>query len=991
MKTKFIAFLATCACVGVLRADELTVTPYDFNSLLVSGAGAGDATMTINGSVVTTTKLGADKLLATGLLAGNVYTYAVTLGDDTTNGEVTMGNDTGKLFGADATTTPDGSGGSWNTTAPYVAPTVEANKYVLQGASNKFDVTSSPEGKIVYIDSTMTFTDGADELDENLTALGAFTLAQLDETSDACSWVGLTGGDPKWVTLTGVTAAPGTYVSRMEFDFNGASAKVRYLVGPVDGNLTVLKNGDVEWFPVAASATSVSSVAFEGTGSYTKLEGSSINANVAKIGNNEYPTISAALTSQKTGATVTLLTNTRPAANADLVGGSWTINENGKTFSPYDAAGYTHTYEDYAFAVTKFTAKMDLSIASKTLGYDYTNATLKVAIANADIQAGNPVTITATVKNASGTTVETKSVSGITGNGDVDFALTNPVVAKGEYTVEFAVTQQSDSTPVKTVTDSFIAASTANWFDARATRWSENGTWKIGEEPQTISTEKIALGGNQYDFTPNQTGVSKGFIRVDTVIEVDGAIDNDDLPTETNVQGMLTLAETSAESETPVWKAYVGGSWQALTGGATDPGTYTVRAEFDYAGTANKVRYSVAKGDADFTVLTLNDSEWLANGQPDVTTLAGASAMGMGNLVSMKGESIDAYVAEVNGAKYESLAAAFAAANGAEVKILWDCTWDPTVGAWRIDRNGKSLLINAAEGIFVSDVDGLLRVNNVAVAKIGTTEYGFLDVAFTNVTANGTVEMLANVVQDYNVVQMGTPATLDLAGHFVKIADGKTFAANALTITNSTETIGGFNGAFAENSTYTIAGGKWATNTDTIHLMTDFEFAPLSPTETVDGITYAYVAQVVQGYPMSGDEVKVVIPDEDVKALIGDTTGLTKEQIAAKLKEEGANGYPIIQSYVLGLNKDSANSKPVVATEQIADTGSVKISLGNVNVKAGTGVTVTYQLETADNASFTDSTKGDAQAESSFTAPVPTEDSKVKYYKINILFSNPAK
>lgn len=989
MNTKLVAFLSACAVVGALHADALTVTPYDFNSLLVSGSGAGDATMTINGAAATTTKLGDDALLATGLSAGNVYKYVVTLGG-TTSGEVTMGNGTGKLFGADATATPDVSGGIWNTTAPYVAPTVTEGAYVLQGASNKFDVTSSPAGKIVYIDSTMTFTDGADELDENLTALGAFTLAQLDETSDACSWVGLTGGDPKWVTLTGVTAEPGTYVSRMEFDFNGTSAKVRYLVGPVDGNLTVLKNGDVEWFPVAASATSVSSVAFEGTGSYTKLEGSSINANVAEVGGTEYANIADALT-QNTGATVTLLTNTRPEANDALVGGSWTINENGKTFRPYDVAGYTHTYEGTTFAVTKFTASMDLSIASKTLGYDYTNATLTVAIANADIQAGNPVAITATVKNASGTTVDTVVASNITGDGNVNFALTNPVDPKGEYTVEFEVTQQSDSTPVKTVTDSFIAATTANWFDARATRWSTDGTWKIGEETQTISTEKIALGGNQYDFTPNNEGVKKGFIRVDTVIEVDGAIDNDDLPTETNVQGMLTLAETSAESETPVWKAYVGGSWQALTGGATEPGTYTVRAEFDYAGTANKVRYSVAKGDADFTVLTLSGSEWLANGQPDVTTLAGASAMGMGNLVSMKGESIDAYVAEVNGAKYESLAAAFAAAGDNEVKILWNCTWIPTVGAWRIDRNGKSLLINAADGIFVSDVDGLLRVNDVAVAKIGTTEYGFLDVAFNDVAANATVEMLTNVVQNYDVVQAGTPATLDLAGHFVKIADGKTFAANALTITNSTETIGGFNGTFAADSSYTIAGGKWAANTDADRLMTDFEFAPLSPTETVDGVIYAYVAQVVQGYPMGGDEVKVIIPDADVAALVPGSSTMTKEQIATELKKTGANGYPIIQSYVLGLTPTVATSKPVVETAQIAATDSVKVSLVGVSVKTETGVTVQYQLETADNASFTDSAKSDAQTESTFTADVPATGSKVKYYKINILFSNPAK
>lgn len=168
MKNKFIAFLSACACAGVVGAGVDSVKPYDFDKIVVKGTDLGSATMTINGAPATIGPRSATELVATGLSAGNVYKYAVTVGGETTSGYVTMGNKSDVLFGASATTGSDvPTHGAWNTTVPYVEPTVKNSKYELLGSNSKFDVSDGviDDKKIVYIDSTMTFSGGAAELD----------------------------------------------------------------------------------------------------------------------------------------------------------------------------------------------------------------------------------------------------------------------------------------------------------------------------------------------------------------------------------------------------------------------------------------------------------------------------------------------------------------------------------------------------------------------------------------------------------------------------------------------------------------------------------------------------------------------------------------------------------------------------------------------------------------------------------------------------------
>ena len=1004
MKNKFIAFLSACACAGAVGAGVLNVDvkSYDFSKIVVKGTDLGSATMTINGAAATIGSRSATELVATGLTAGNVYKYTVTLGSDSKSGEITMGNKTDALFGASAASGFDvPTAGSWNTTAPYVKPTVTNNKYELLGSNNKFVVNNGVTGgkKIVYIDSTMTFSDGADELDETLEALGAFTLAQTNETVETdFFWAGLTGGTTKWVKLTGVEAAAGSYVSRMEFDFNQTQAKVRYSVGESVSALTVLKDAQGnEWFDANSSAMAVASVAYEGTGSLASFEGSSIETKVAQVGSEKYDTIAAALSASKVSPkAVTLLTNTKPEANEALNGGEWAITRGAYAFEPTAATGYDFTYNENTFKVMAYQTSVAVSGAN-TIGYDFTNSAITVTISSAHIQAGTSVSATVTVKDAkTGAQVGSQTIPDITGDG-AQVPVNVPVTAQGDYTYEVVVKKGDDV--IATYKDSFSAGNQANWFNAYASHWADDGSWKKGDETVTIDADKIALGGNEYMFTATTPSASDGIVRVDTVIEVDGAIDSEDLDAiATNgVQGMITIAETSATDATPVWKAYVGSAWKTLTGDTPETAnvSYTVRAEFDYRNaTAKKVRYSVAKDGGTFKVLKDDATEWLANGISTATNLASTTAVGAGNLVSLKGDNIDYYLAEVDGVKYEDLDAAFAAAkaSGKSVTMLWDATWDPSiVGQWPVS-DGKNLIINAKSGWGVKKSGNTWLVADTEVAKVvGGSNYFFLDEAFVAVAANGTVQMLTNLVQGVDVAANKT-AILDLGGCFVKFRAGA-LTASDLTITNATDVIGGFNGSI--NGTYKIAGGKWATG-DSTKLMTGYKLVPLATTETVDGVTYTHEAiwttidnpekaKVVPVVIGGGDDQPaepVVVDNDFVKDNIGPDK--TPAQIAEALTapRDLGNKLPLIQSYVLGLTPTDETSKPVVKSEQNAKTDEITLSLGNVSVNTAAGVPVKFVLKAAATPAMTDATQKGENTEPRFTVDVPTTDAKVQYYKI---------
>lgn len=992
MKKTLVAFLSTIACAGVLQANAettITATPYDFNSIKVTGTADAAGMLEVwNG----TTQVGTARQLAagdytievTGLTAGNVYKCKVVVGGNTVaTKDVTLANQTATLFGATAPSTL--LNGTWDKT-----PTVESNVYKFQGSSSKFTVTDTPDGNIVYIDSNMTFADGADELDETLEALGAFTLAQTNEVGEAFFWAGLTGGTTKWVALEGVTAEAGSFVSRMEFDFNANQALVRYLVkasGSADFVALHDANGN-EWFTANSSATSVASVSYEGTGTLTSLAGSSIDTMVATYGTTDYSTIKAALNVSKTPAgdnTVTLKTNVKVTPDEDLNGNKWQI-AGGYDLQRVEVTGFDSSFENGVLSI--FTFQPSVTVAgSSAIGCDFTNGTINVSLTNARIQPEAPVSVTVTVKDASGTQVGTETFSDITGATEQSYVIPAELTRKGDYTYEVVV-KDSAQNVIAQDAGSFMAANDATWFTANSTHgWNTDGSWTSNDVAVTVSGDALALGGAQYDFTPNTEGNSNAIVRVDTVIEITGPIDSEELPEDENAQGMIALAETSAEVATPVWKAYVDGAWVDLAGGATDNGTYTIRAEFDYRIGVKKIRYSVKQGNAAFTVLTLNGEAWLANNKSEATTLAGASAMGVGNLHSLNGDNIDAFVAQVGDNKYETMAEALAA--GGPVTLLWDCTWTAGLnGQWTISGN-KNLTIYGADGWDVDYTGGTLQASNVEVAQVGEKDYFLLKKAFAAVPANGTVKMLTNLVQNIDVA-VANSADLDLAGWFVSGAGALVPAeSQTLVFTNSTAVAGGFN--MGVNGSYLIKGGKWATNEDP-SVAPNYKLFALAVPETVDGVTYSYEAKATtvapseaKVYPVVGGG-EAVVTNGFVETYIKAGKTMSDAEVAAALNNATgvANGLPPIQSYILGLIPTEATSKPVVQSEQNADPAKLVLDLG-LTVNAAAGVPVTFVLKEATEPGAADTEKASNDT-GRFEIGLDATGSALKYYKVDIKF-----
>ena len=697
MKNKFLFSMILAGTVASAWASA-SVKLYNFTDVVCTGSVSDGTSVTLtvtdpSGATKTAngTFSGAYMLkLAEKLTAGRSYEYAVTEGSTkVASGTLVTGNDGAALFGAAAPSTV--SGGSWDN-----APAVSDSTYVFSGSKSVFTPTAE-NGGLVRIDSTVTFTGGADELEE-IEALGSFTLAQGD--GDAYYWAGLAkvGGEVTWVALTGVPAAVGTYETRMEFDF--AAQKVRYLVKQ-GGSYVALKKDAVEWFGIAKAGTAVSSVGYEGTGSLAGFTGSSVETNVAEVGSTKYASFETALAA---GSDVTLLTDVTVTPSESLVG-SWTL-AGGKECLPVPVVGYTVDASATALSISRFSTTVNVAVSGQ-FGYDFTNGTFTVSFAGSQIQLGDEsVTAQMTIKDKDGVQVgavhELGTIDATTES--VNVAIAESLSPEKGYSYEVVV--KKDATTVATSTSTFVPGVESAWFSATSDNWANNGAW--GDTPPTPVNDKIPLTETEYVFTPVKPDASNDFVQVDTVVEVTGALALEDLPVVRpgeKVQGMITVSETSAEDATATWKAYVNGDWVNLTGASTDAGTYTIRAEFDYSGADKYVRYSVGK-DGVFSPLSDGRTTWLANSDSAATTLKSAAALGSGALVALVGKHYDAFVAEVNGVKYKTAAEAIAASENGKYPIVYihDCTI-PGAKSEDISYGGKAIKVVVDEAFKAAHAD----------------------------------------------------------------------------------------------------------------------------------------------------------------------------------------------------------------------------------------------------------------------------------------------
>ena len=79
-----------------------------------------------------------------------------------------------------------------------------------------------------------------------------------------------------------------------------------------------------------------------------------------------------------------------------------------------------------------------------------------------------------------------------------------------------------------------------------------------------------------------------------------------------------------------------------------------------------------------------------------------------------------------------------------------------------------------------------------------------------------------------------------------------------------------------------------------------------------------------------------------MEALGVEPDGKTPAEIATALAANGANGIPLWQSYVLGLDPEDATALPQVSIEMV--DGNVELKIVGVDVNAMSGATVTYKV-----------------------------------------------
>jgi len=114
-----------------------------------------------------------------------------------------------------------------------------------------------------------------------------------------------------------------------------------------------------------------------------------------------------------------------------------------------------------------------------------------------------------------------------------------------------------------------------------------------------------------------------------------------------------------------------------------------------------------------------------------------------------------------------------------------------------------------------------------------------------------------------------------------------------------------------------------------------------------------------------------------------DTTGKSTTDIMAELNEDGENGIPKVESYVLGLDPKVATSIPVAQPVQTSSADKLTLTVGNIDVKEDAGAKVMYSVVTADTPEgLKEATPGEKQDSPTFELDLPVDG--VKYYGIKL-------
>ena len=304
-------------------AAAATDTPgYDYTNrvVTVTNATAG-ATLTLtatapDGTTVTvgaTTDSNGEATFDIPTAPGSAYSYTVSSAGETiaAGGFFAGGwDESGSWFSASAESGASVvSGGDWT-----AVPAIADGKYMVDGVADfnlGSEASAEGDGRFVRVDFAYSFdvfcVPGG--LADNQAAFGGFS-AVADATGNG-SWTAYGSGG--WTRLYGdvVPEKEQVYVVRAEADFAANPPRIRYEVSADSGAtfapLFANESRTARWVVGTKSASSLSSIAFNGQGAVASFSGSFANANVAEADGVGYASLADAIAASTNS--LALLTN----------------------------------------------------------------------------------------------------------------------------------------------------------------------------------------------------------------------------------------------------------------------------------------------------------------------------------------------------------------------------------------------------------------------------------------------------------------------------------------------------------------------------------------------------------------------------------------------------------------------------------------------------------------------------------------------------------
>ena len=591
------------------------------------------------------------------------------------------------------------------------------------------------------------------------------------------------------------------------------------------------------------------------------------------------------------------------------------------------------------------------------------------------------------VRTVDGTEVAWATVSGTPGVLDPLCGSVTPQLVYGDLTpgVMYLATVDGEeagefANGVGMVTNFHAEATGADSED----KWG--GDWAPGLAPAATTGEGYAISGtSRFDITAERP--EGRYYCVDAAVRYSGFASEEDLDFfsgDDAVAGIVAVSNGTVKQ----WRALASPSgWVPLAGKGTAmvpelDADYTVRAEFDFSLSPRRVRYSVRRG-GDFVVLTNGSgSAWLETAGSS-NRLSAVSFTGSSGTVAMfEGRFADTN-AVLDSSSNELLG--LPTTGGGEYSLRTNLEgWKPESGNYAITLGGHSL------GIPTTDCDG------VAVYRDGGTVFvtnGYFEA--TNATRNARYTWLTNAVAKASagavVVAMTnvSPSAawqachavlLNLDGHVLGGA-GEIAAAEGATLTIS-------NGYLAVSSVgpnVKVASGQ-ATETAKGRLdgrlVPGRQFVQLMTNETHHGVVdFKYRVMTLAG--ADGDLRAVKVPAVGWVAV---TNGWSlgnggSPYDATQLNENGANGLPRWQSYVLGLDPSKAGDKPYLVPVQTASAGELELAFGP-KCPANSSTTVRYVAAKVDSPTAAPEGVPDLALTANAASNITT--SAVQYYKPKI-------